>query len=255
MFCLSRSDVILRIARVVSWITIAAALLSGAASQAQFYVGGEAGWTGLFDRTDTISAVTSAIARFNGGFNGGVRGGYQWGSWRFEEEYSYRQNGARDLVGQDFALKAGGGNRHSNSIMTNVVYDFTLGYPITPHVGFGVGAANVFDGLKLPRSGQLFNNSDWRFGYQGIAGIRYNISPALTVDLDYRYFAAIASAFDIPRTTLYYYAYYKTHNFVVSLIYRFAVPPAMPVSVSAAGASSVPQTSLVFFDWDRARHD
>jgi hypothetical protein len=38
-------------------------------------------------------------ARFNGGFNTVVRGGYEWGPWRFEEEYSYRQNGARDVVG------------------------------------------------------------------------------------------------------------------------------------------------------------
>ena len=30
--------------------------------------------------------------------------------------------------------------------------------------------------------------TDWEFGYQGIAGIRYNINPSLAFDLDYRYF-------------------------------------------------------------------
>ena len=48
-------------------------------------------------------------ARFNGGFNTGVRGGYEWGPWRFEEEYSYRQNGARDVVGSNFTVNAAGG--------------------------------------------------------------------------------------------------------------------------------------------------
>ena len=87
-----------------------------------------------------------------------------------------RQNEARGLVGSNFTIAAVGGNRHTNSITTNVLYDFTPGFPITPHVGFGVGAANVFDGLKLPGIGQLFNNSSWQFGYQGIAGVRYNLS-------------------------------------------------------------------------------
>jgi opacity protein-like surface antigen len=135
-----------------------AAALSGPDARAQLYIGGEAGWTGLSDQTDTISGVTSVTARFNGGFNAGVRGGYQSGSWRLEEEYSYRQNEARGLVGSNFTIAAVGGNRHTNSITTNVLYDFTPGFPVTPHVGFGVGAANFFDGLKLPGIGQLFNN-------------------------------------------------------------------------------------------------
>jgi opacity protein-like surface antigen len=182
-----------------------------------------------------INDVTSVMARFTGGFNTGVRGGYQWGPLRFEEEYSYRQNGAHDLVGTAVAVKAVGGDRHSNSIMTNVIYDFSLGYPITPHVGFGVGAAAVFDGLKLPGIGQLFNNSSWQFGYQGIAGIQYNISSALAFDLDYRYFAILAPTLGIPRTNLHYDAYYKTNNFVASLIWRFApLPPPMPVSLSVS---------------------
>src|SRR5215468_56466 len=212
---LPRSSEILRTARVGALFTVAA--LFGQDSQAQFYVGGEAGWTGLFDRTDMIGDVTSVIARFNGGFNTGVRGGYEWGPWRFEAEYSYRPNGARDLIGSNFAIKAVGGNRHSNSIMTNVVYDFTPGYPITPHVGFGVGAAEVFDGLRLPGIGQVLNGNSWQFGYQGIAGLRYRLSSAFTLDLDYRFFATIGPRFSIPATNLQYSTYYRTNNFVASV--------------------------------------
>jgi len=213
--------------------------LFGPGLRAQLYIGGEAGWTGLSGQTDTISGITSPTARFNGGFNTGVRGGYEWGSWRFEEEYSYRQNGARDVVGSNFTVNAAGGNRHSDSIMTNVVFDFTPGYPITPHLGFGVGATDVFDGLTLPGIGQVLNGNSWQFGYQGIAGIRYHLSDAFTLDLDYRFFATIGPSFSIPSTNLQYSTYYRTNNFVASVTYRFAPPPAAPapVSVPAAPAS------------------
>src|SRR5215470_9519440 len=193
---------------VMLWyLRIGACLMTGAtllsaAAQAQLYIGGEGGWTSLPDQTDNIIDVTSVTARFDGGFNVGVRGGWEWGPWRFEEEYTYRQNSARDLVSSNFIINGTGGNRHTNSIMTNVLYDFTLGYPITPHIGFGIGAADVFDGLKVPGIGQLFNNSSWQFGYQGIAGIRYNLNPNLTLDLDYRYFATTQPTLNIPNTNL-----------------------------------------------------
>ena len=154
-------------------------LLPADSERAQIYIGAEGGWTGLPDGLTTSSDVTSVKARFNGGFNAGVRGGYEWGPWRFEEEYSYRQNNVPGSFRcADFTIRGISGNRHTNSIMTNVLYDFTVGQPITPHFGFGIGAVEVFDGLKVPGIGQFFNNSSWQFGYQGIAGIRYNLSPS-----------------------------------------------------------------------------
>jgi len=190
-----------RVRSLACAIAALAASLFASASWAQLYIGGEAGWTGLVGETDKIVGVTSVTARFNSGFNAGFRAGYEWGPWRFEEEYTYRQNGARDLVGSNFTLSGVSGHRHTNSIMTNVLYDFTVGFPITPHFGFGVGAVNVFDGLKVPGIGQLFNDSTWQFGYQGIAGIRYNLSPTLTFDIDYRSACCVArtAASGLPR--------------------------------------------------------
>ena len=244
-----------RVRSLACAIVALAAPLFASASWAQPYIGGEAGWTGLVGETDKIAGVTSVTARFNTGFNAGLRADYEWGPSRFEEEYTYRRNGARDLVGSNFTLSGVGGNRHTNSIMTNVLYDFTVGFPITPHFGFGVGAVNVFDGLKVPGIGQLFNDSTWQFGYQGIAGIRYNLSPTLTLDLDYRYLATTQPTFAIPNTNLRYKSYYNTNNFVASLVYRFApTPPPAPVPVAAPAAPPAPppQVFLVFFDWARA---
>src|SRR5215472_19212848 len=71
-----------------------------------WYIGPEGGWTKLTNQTDQVSSShftrpgggvftfpgTSPTANFNSGFNAGARAGYQWGPWRFEEEYSYRRN-------------------------------------------------------------------------------------------------------------------------------------------------------------------
>jgi opacity protein-like surface antigen len=195
----------------------------------QYYIGAQTGWTGLPYQTDTIEGFGPVPVQFNAGFNVGARGGYQLGPWRFEEEYSYRRNNVAtyDAVGAGLS-----GNRHSSSIMTNVLYDLATGWPVTPHIGVGIGAMNVFDGLKVPTRGLAFNDSSWQFGYQAIAGLRYDINPVLALDLDYRYLATTESTFAIPNSVLHYHTGDNTNNFVVSLTYRFGVPltdpPATP---------------------------
>jgi OmpA-OmpF porin, OOP family len=199
----------------------------------QYYIGGQAGWTGLPYETDTIDAVGAVPVQFSAGYNVGVRGGYQLGPWRFEEEYSYRRNNLAEY-GADDATYGVSGNRHTHSIMTNVLYDVTTGWPITPHIGVGIGAMNVFDGLKVPSGGPVFNDSSWQFAYQAIAGLRYEISAVLALDLDYRYLATTESTFGIPNTNLHYRTGDNTNNFVASLTYRFGGPlPSETLAIHA----------------------
>src|SRR6202030_2027010 len=113
-----RSSVILRSA-IMGVCFVLTAAMQPAGSRAQLYIGAEGGWTALPDQNDNILNVTSGTARFDGGFNAGVRGGWEWGPLRIEEEYSYRRNGARDIVGNRFVINGVSGNRHTNSIMTN----------------------------------------------------------------------------------------------------------------------------------------
>ena len=106
--------------------------------------------------------------------------------------------------------------------MTNFIYDFTIGWPVTPHIGFGIGAVDNVDSVSLnpvtlnglgpttvsgpggvfgrigagtpfpnPTLGGTFlKGSQWNFGYQAIAGFRYDINPLLAFDVDYRYLAS-----------------------------------------------------------------
>ena len=93
-------------------------------ASAQYYIGAQAGWTGLPYQTDTIEGQRPVPVRFNAGYNVGVRGGYQLGPWRFEEEYSHGRNGVAEY---DESAGVVSGNRHTNSIMTNVIYDLSTG--------------------------------------------------------------------------------------------------------------------------------
>jgi OmpA-OmpF porin, OOP family len=277
--------------------------LGGVQAQAQFfgpyppgafYFGPEGGWTSLTSETPSIAVqgpggtiVTPSISRtvnFDSGFNAGGRLGYLWGPWRFEEEYSYRNNNISSVGG----FTGSTGSAHSNAIMTNVIYDFTLGWPITPHIGAGIGAVDVFRsfggtatvttqnattvtgpggttvavpaGSTITFTSPSVSGSKWAFGYQAIAGIRYFINPALALDLDYRYFSTpsqtITGAHVTPVACCFFTSAksgYNTQNFVASLTMMFGAPPpaAPPPAPPAPPPPPVHQVYLVFFDWDK----
>jgi OOP family OmpA-OmpF porin len=210
-----------------------------------FYVGPEGGWTSLANQKDTITTTPFRVdsglvpangpffSRFNGsarydsGFNAGGRLGLQYGPWRVEEEYSYRHNGLSSFGGffNPGGTNAFSGERNTHSIMTNVIYDFAIGWPVTPHIGVGIGAVDNVDSISLntvtlnglgpttvsgpggvfgrigagtpfpnPTLGGTFlKGNTWNFGYQAIVGFRYDINPLLAFDLDYRYLATTES--------------------------------------------------------------
>jgi OOP family OmpA-OmpF porin len=239
-------------------ITLAAAALAfaavlpmhGARAQA-FYLGGEGGWTLLTPQNDHFAGAKSHDDFKTSGYNGGARGGYLMGPWRFEEEYSYSSN---NLSSSSLAGPGASGSRRSQAIMTNLLYDFDLGWPVTPHIGAGVGAVDITNTIRTPALPRIVDSSAWQFGYQGIAGLRYMWSPNFAVDADYRYLRTLNANFAVPGGGSYRTGY-ATHNIVLSVAYIFA-PPAPPPPLAPAAAPAPPpppqkQVFLVFFDWDR----
>ena len=290
-----------------------------------FYVGPEGGWTKLTDQTDKITTAPfradvgpagfvppngpffnkfNANANYDSGFNAGGRLGIQYGPIRVEEEYSYRRNGLSNSTSTNAFFSSGAftGQRITHSIMTNFIYDFTLGWPVSPHLGFGVGAVDNVDSISLKTvgpvnfgpgqqlavsvppggaagvigrvgagtpfpnptfGGTFLKGSNWNFGYQAIAGFRYDINPLLAFDLDYRYLATTDPTFTnkgafpfppagLPPRTVKYTSGYSTHNIVASLTMKFgAPPPAPPPPAPPAPPPPPPQVYLVFFDWDK----
>jgi len=245
--------------RVAASVCLAvAASMSVADARAQtFYLGGEAGWNVLEDQSDRASGVAPLHAGFDSGYAVGARAGYEWGPWRFEEEYTYRSNDLNGLSIGGVNVPGVSGSRQSHAFMSNLLYDINLGWPVVPHVGAGIGAVDIIDHARTA-GGRLFNDDDWQLGYQAIGGVRYNLNPNVALDLDYRYLATTDATFSVPAApAIKYTSGYSNHTLMASMVYRFG-PPAAPPPVAAPPAPPAPPPAvarrvfLVFFDWDRS---
>ncbi len=236
-----------------------------------FYFGGEGGWTNLPDQTTSFQGGPEAPAfsgseGFSDGYNIGARAGYEWGPWRFEEEFRYQHNGISGF--SSAGLPAGmkgttfGGSRTAYAFMTNVIYDFNFGWPITPHIGGGIGAVVVHEGMNNSSLGTVLDDGSLVFGYQAIAGVRFPITPFLALDVDYRYLATTSPTYGVEsKAAGPYFATpvtsdYSSNNIVASLSVLFGAPPPPPPPAIAPAAvpappPPAPRVYLVFFDWDR----
>jgi len=206
-----------------------------------WYFGPEGGWTGLQGTKTSITGTNPITGQtfnvpinqsFNSGWNVGARAGYQLGPWRFEGEYTHRQNSG-DVTGPLGRLK---GTFDTNSFMANGIYDFSLGWPITPHIGFGIGGVWADGTVNTTNFGSFSKSSDTLFAYQAIAGFRYMFNPSLALDLDYRYRgssdatwrtrAFTLNGVNFPSKTFSGTA--NTNNVVASVTWLFAPPPPPP---------------------------
>ncbi len=238
---------------------MAAMVLSVMPASAQtLYFGGEGGWTLLEDQTVKPSTgLRSVTERFNSGFTAGARIGYEEGPWRFEAEYAYRRNGADSITIGGATFGELSGSRQANSFLANLIYDFDLGWPVKPHIGAGIGGVDIIDKASAPRLGTFFNDNAWAIGYQAIGGLRYDVTPNIAVDLDYRYFATTEATFHAPGTNITYKTGYNSHNVMASVVYRLGPPAPPPIAAPPPAPPSPPpaverRVFLIFFDWDKS---
>jgi OOP family OmpA-OmpF porin len=213
-----------------------AALASSAQAQmmlpGSFYIGAQGGWTHLETVTNDghpqrigpfAGQNAQSLERFDDGFNVGGHAGFKMGPWRVEGELSYRVNDSHHLqmvFPSNRTGRSAGSERHSLAEMVNVIYDLDLGlgWPLTPHVGGGIGAAGVTRNLSNIFGGT--HDTVTVFAYQAIGGLRYMVLPSLAFDIDYRYFATTDTTFtstnpDQIRSS------YPTHNIVASVSWLF----------------------------------
>src|SRR5580765_3183081 len=86
------------LAVALSWADAQAQLFAWPAGPGAWYFGGEGGWTSLDSQSGRTNFGNFPVkASFDTGFNVGARGGYEWGPWRFEEEFRFQQNGRSNL--------------------------------------------------------------------------------------------------------------------------------------------------------------
>lgn len=210
-------------------------------TNAIWYLGSSAGWT----RLDNERSFANSLGEWQDGFNIGVRAGIEWGFWRVEEELRFLRNNGKFCVAVPSAVCSSAlGNRRAYAIMTNVLYDFQLSGPVTPHIGGGIGAASLNDSVRIPGLGTFVDNQEWGFAYQGIVGIRYNLSPAVAVDLDYKFLGTtstqIRTTSGIPTLPITYNTDFSSHSIVASLSIRLNPPISSTATQSEPEQSSPP---------------
>ncbi|HXP72598.1 MAG TPA: OmpA family protein [Stellaceae bacterium] len=238
-----------------------------------FYLGVEGAWSRVMNFTDSASGDGLQFhTALNPGFAAGGDFGYDFGRVRLEAELVYRRStvqqtritaggsGFPPLTGQTTPI----GDAAALGGMANVMVDLLPHSRWTPYVGAGVGGARIALENYQALGVTFVDQKSWQLAYQGIAGVRYQGSPAISLSLDYRYFATMdvslrdgaGASFKIP---------YASHNVMLGIAYHFgapsppppraAAPPAIPVVAPASlpAPPALPSHNfIVYFNFDRS---
>ena len=127
-----------------------------------------------------------------------------WGL-RAELEGARRQNNSGDSgIGADV---------RAWSVMGNLAYDFDAIGHIRPYVGVGAGVVDA----KI--SVGSASDSQWAFGYQGLAGIGLMLSPNTELFFDYHYLSTAGVNFTTPIGSN--EKEYRNHSVLIGLRWNF----------------------------------
>ncbi len=183
-------------------------------SKTGFYVTGKAG-ASVMSLAD--QRFLAEISKYKGGdghdtvFSGGIAAGYDFYpqfSIPVRTELEFYARGKADSKYVDKDSRSGGYSRNDlknevsvNTLMLNAYYDFRNDSAFTPWVSAGIGYARIHqkttsintwdDGYgnsgreSLSPSGSA-DNFAWSLG----AGVRYDVTPDIALDLSYRYLDA-----------------------------------------------------------------
>ena len=196
---------------------------AAAQTETGWYVGAGAG--ALFPKTQTVEGLDLRQAlsppltdrvTYRTGWTAYVNAGTAIsGGWRAELEISARRADVSSAFGDprihiavlcvatapDCAnLGPTGGHASSLSFLVNGLRDVPIGLSFVPHLGVGLGVANVHmttvgQARGAALGAPVLNGRSTVFAYQLIAGISQPIGERLSLDVDYRYFDTAGQTF------------------------------------------------------------
>lgn len=227
--------------------------------------------------TSILNSANYTLDGYNASFNAQYTGRYQFRpSAAFEGSVGYgigngfrsevEVNYARNTVHRDDGILAGApdgiysimGAQQTYGGFVNILYDVSVGLPVFPYVGAGVG----YEIVKLNRHfydayNGTIAGSQGSFAYQLIGGLSYPISdvPGLSLTAEYRFEQLVATR---SYSESYLGTSYKetigqesSHTFLLGMRYQLFPPPMMAPAPMASPAPAPAKTYLVFFDWDK----
>lgn len=160
----------------------------------------------------TIKAV------FDPGLALGIAGGYNFGMFRVEGEIGYQLNDF-DSVNAYGERTIAKGDISCLSFLANGYINFVNSSPLTPYISGGIGVARVeendFGGGQMVTGKVWISEDDTVFAYQVGAGVAYDLTKNLTIDIKYRYFATAELGFGEVKAT------FANHNVYFGFRYNF----------------------------------
>lgn len=226
----------------------------GAANAAQidgWYLGLEAG-ANLIEDWDHSFLATPASVSFDTGWAVLATVGYAWNShWRLEFEAGYRASDVDTYSITGVPITFVGGDLWEATLMANVLYDLPLTDDLS--ISFGAGAGGDFANQTYTVGPFSFEDDDWNFAYQGIAGINYMIGRQTALFLNYRYLRVVDPEFFAP--ILNSGEDLVKHTATIGVRYALQGPQAYvesaPPPPAPAPMASAPRQFIVFFGFNK----
>lgn len=210
-------------------------------------------WDHIRTTAERCYTVTKpATAKFETGWAGLGSIGYGMNHWRVEIEGGYRQNNLGRYIKNGWTLSDTSGDLTEITAMLNVLYDVPLTEAISFSLGMGAGGDYAEFNFDLPWHD--INHDDWRFAYQGIAGLNYALTSSLAMYVNYRYLNADGPKFDAdPWLSIDGEDLHK-HTATLGLRYAFSSPAAAPLAPPPPPqpATPVEREFLVFFGFNKS---
>ena len=192
--------------------------VSAFAGDPGFYAGVNAGLIVPSDVRVSSPGFSADVSRKVGYAIGGAAG-YDFGTnVRAEAEISYKANDTSELKNGNSAT---GYNSSITALnfMANAYYDIHAvhSFGVMPYVGGGVGVARLSNSNGVVAGG---SSSDTVFAYQVGAGVAYDVSSNVTMDVGYRYFGTSDAKFNENASNIVTMKY-DSHNILAGLRFRF----------------------------------
>jgi outer membrane protein OmpA-like peptidoglycan-associated protein len=220
-------------------------------------VDGGGSWVKEWDHTRTLETwcgpvIKEAVAEFETGWAAFGAFGFGVSNWRFEAEGGYRQNGLEASVRKWNGLRPDGdGDLTEISAMINVLYDVPLFDRFS--LSIGVGAGGDYTTLEFDTGWGPVDHSEWRFAYQGIAGLNYALTDMLAIFVNYRF--ANVNGNDIQVASDYRIEgdEFQKHAATAGVRFQLSSPGAPPVPPPPATPQPVPleREFIVFFGFNK----
>lgn len=165
------------------------------------------------------------------------------------------------------------GQLDNTDLFANVFYDINTNTRFTPYIGAGVGVAFVTaDKIGVFSNGGFIDGTETELAYQGIAGVAAKLDKNWSLTADYRYIRSTEPSFKNTLDSSRSSTENASHNVIFGIRYAFGQPetpvaqvtqpaPEMktvtppqvaPLTAERPVVAPVPQSYMVFFDFDRS---